>query len=189
MNFLTSISAGVPLTYCHEYGKSDVSIENLTINFLNPQFSSTIIRTYRKNGFFPYITFFEIFANEYTCNSGEKLQVRSMKAEDIYNLTGLIEMVHGEVMNLKDKKYNKLLYIGADYWIASMYNTNCLWYVIDNGNVDSSYNMREARCSSNCFSKVKSKNTRNRYEGFLATGNIAIKRLVEKHIYKSFYYN
>ena len=96
------------------------------------------MRTYRKTGFLPYITLAETFSNKYTNISGEKLQVRAMKAEDIYNATGLSEMIFGLAMNLADTIYDKLLAIGADYWLVSAYNSiNQLWFVHANGYVNS----------------------------------------------------
>ena len=114
-------SAGVPLTYCHG-GDSALSIENLTTNFLETQFTANIDRTYRKNGFLSNISLTEIFNNKYTNVSAEKLQVRAMKAEDIYGVTGLTEM--NDKINLNDIKYGKLLVNGAEYFIASAYEYN-----------------------------------------------------------------
>ena len=91
-------SAGVPLTYCHG-GDSALSIENLTTNFLETPFTVNIVRTYRKNGFLQNMSLVETFKNKYTNISGEKLQVRAMKAEDIYIATGLSSMKVNLKMN------------------------------------------------------------------------------------------
>ena len=111
------------------------------------------MRTYRKTGFLPYITLTETFLNKYTNISGEKLQVRAMKAEDIYNATGLSEMSGGRSMNLEDVKYNKLFVTGATYFIASVSQSVYLWNVKVNGEINEGhyYYGDEYRNSSNCF--------------------------------------
>ena len=76
-------SAGVPLTYYH-FNSSSTSIENLTAKFLETTFTANEKRTYIKNGFLPCITLIETFTNKYTKTSEDKLQVRAMKAEDLY---------------------------------------------------------------------------------------------------------
>ena len=101
------VSAGVPLTYYHTYGNSSTSVENLTTKFLEIPFTDDQGCTYRKTGFLPYIALTEIFNTKYTKVSGEKVQVRAMKAEDIYGVTGLTEMQIGTTMNLSAVKYNK----------------------------------------------------------------------------------
>lgn len=90
------------------------------------------MRTYRKTGFLPYITLTETFSNKYTNTSGEKLQVRAMKAEDIFNVTGLKEMKIGYDMNLRDVKYNCLFINGADYWLCH----DIMWTILANGDVN-----------------------------------------------------
>ena len=75
-----------------------------------------------------------IFKNEYTNLVGEKLQIRALKAEDIYLITGLTEMIYGNSMNLDNIKYNNLFSNGAGYWIASAYTPRVLWR-IENGRV------------------------------------------------------
>ena len=125
-------SAGVPLTYCHG-GDSALSIENLTTNFLETPFTVNIDRTYRKNGFLQNMSLVETFKNKYTNISGEKLQVRAMKAEDIYIATGLSSMKVNLKMNLCDEKFNKLFVNGGNYFIASEYESYDLWYVHSNG--------------------------------------------------------
>ena len=87
----SKISAGVPLTYYHA-GTQITSIECLTTNFLETPFTVNMEYTYRANGFLPNMTLEEIFKNKYTNLSGEKLQVRAMKEEDIYNITNLTEL-------------------------------------------------------------------------------------------------
>ena len=145
-----NFSAGVPLTYYHAES-SATSIENLTTNFLTTPFSATEMRKYRKTGFLPYITPTETFSNKYTNISGEKLQVRAMKAEDIYNATGLTEIKAGTVMNLNDIKYSKLFANGATYCLASAYSSKNLWDMYYNGNVGNNGNYKY-RSSSSCFS-------------------------------------
>ncbi len=75
-----------------------------------------------------------IFKNEYTNLVGEKLQIRALKAEDIYLITGLTEMIYGNSMDLDNIKYNNLFSNGAGYWIASAYTPTVLWR-IENGHV------------------------------------------------------
>ena len=125
------ISAGVPLTYNH-VGDSSISIENLTSKFLETQFSPIQYRSYRKNGCLANVTLSEIFSNKYTNTSGEKLQVRAMNAEDIFNVTGLKEMKIGYDMNLRDVKYNCLFINGADYWLCH----DIMWTILAKGDVN-----------------------------------------------------
>ena len=99
------------------------------------------------------MTLTEVFTNKYTKVSGDKLQVRSMKAEDIYGVTGLTKMQEGTTMNLSAVKYNKLLVNGANYWLASAYDSNCLWFVYDGGDVHGSIGS-EYRCPPCSFSKL-----------------------------------
>ena len=121
------------------------------MKFLAITFSSTEKNTYRKNGFSPYITLNEIFKNAYTQISGDELQIRAMKAEDIYTITKLTEMTSGWAMNLGDANYNKLFANGAWYNLASARgNTSALWSVFGNGRVDY-FNNHEARNSTNNF--------------------------------------
>lgn len=124
-------SAGVPLTYNH-VGDSSISIENLTSKFLETQFSPIQYRSYRKNGCLANVTLSEIFSNKYTNTSGEKLQVRAMNAEDIFNVTGLKEMKIGYDMNLRDVKYNCLFINGADYWLCH----DIMWTILAKGDVN-----------------------------------------------------
>ena len=144
-------SAGVPLTY-HHANSTNESVENLTTNFLETPFMTSTVRTYRKTGFLPYVSLTKTFKNKYTNVSGEKIQVRAMKAEDIYRVTGLTEMQTGGTMNLNDIKYNKLFSNGFTYYLASAYDFNYLWYVYDNGNVYNNNGNREFRNPSSCFS-------------------------------------
>ena len=131
-------SAGVPLTYYHG-GDSALSIENLTTNFLETPFTVNIVRTYRKNGFLQNMSLVETFKNKYTNISGEKLQVRAMKAEDIYTVTGMTKIVQGNIMSLNNAKYNKLLTNGASYFIAFASNSSILWRIGDRGGVSNGY--------------------------------------------------
>ena len=146
-------SAGVPLTYYHAYGNSSTSVENLTTRFLEIPFTADQGCTYRKTGFLPYIALTEIFNNKYTQTSGEKLQVRAMKAEDIYGVTGLTEMESGTTMNLSAVKYNKLLVNGANYWLASAYGSRGVWAVYCGGGVNY-HNGYEYRCPPCSFPKL-----------------------------------
>ena len=147
MNTLTIFSAGVPLTYNHPYGSSSMSEKNLTTNFLKIPIALVEKGTYRKNGFIALASLDNIFTNKYTSMKKEEPEVRSMKSEDIYFLTGLTEMKQGKDMNLNNIKYNKLLVNGAYYFLASTCNDNYLWYVHDDGNVNSSGNYYEHRNS------------------------------------------
>lgn len=151
-NILTT-SAGVPLTYYHAYGNSSTSAENLTTRFLEIPFTADQGCTYIKTGFLPYIALTEIFNNKYTQTSGEKLQVRAMKAEDIYGVTGLTEMESGTTMNLSAVKYNKLLVNGANYWLASAYGSRGVWAVYCGGGVNY-HNGYEYRCPPCSFPKL-----------------------------------
>ena len=140
-------SAGVPLTYYHKNSAS-TSVNNLTVKFLETPFTGNDDYTYRKNGFSPYTTLSEIFANKYTNMTEDKSQVRSMKAEDIYFVTNLSEMQSGYTMNLSDKKYDMLFVNGASYFIATS-NRNNLWIVGKGGYVSSLAN--ENRSQTCCF--------------------------------------
>lgn len=141
-------SAGVPLTYYHK-NLASTSVNNLTVKFLETPFTGNDDYTYRKNGFSPYITLNEIFKNAYTQISGDELQIRAMKAEDIYTITKLTEMTFGWAMNLGDTKYKKLFANGAWYNLASAHG-NTLWSVFGNGRVDF-FSGHEARNSTNNF--------------------------------------
>ena len=121
------------MTYYH-VNDSALSIENLTKKFLTITFSSTEKNTYRKNGFYPYITLNEIFKNAYTQTNDEKLQVRAMKAEDVYNVTGMSALEEGGT-DFKNGKYNELLVFGTDYWLATAYNDYNLWRVVNDGRI------------------------------------------------------
>lgn len=146
------VSAGVPLTYYHPFGNSSTSVENLTTKFLETPFSIDKGYTYRKTGFLPYIALTEIFNNKYTKVSGEKLQVRAMKAEDIYGVTGLTKMQEGKTMNLSAVKYNKLFANGANYYLVSASGSRSLWIVDYVGYVSSNFD-HEDRCPPCSFSK------------------------------------
>ena len=82
--------------------------------------------------------------------SGEKLQIRSMKVEDIYNITGLTEMLYDYTMELNNVKYNKLLVNGANFYIAFVHDSMYLWGVHGDGRTSRS--SAEYRNSSSCFS-------------------------------------
>lgn len=113
-----------------------MSVEKLTLKFLEIPFNTKIEVekfAYQKNGFLSGLTLTEVFKNKYTSISGEKLQVRAMKAEDIYIATGLSSMKVNLKMNLYDEKFNKLFVSGGNYFIASEYESYDLWYVHSNG--------------------------------------------------------
>lgn len=129
MNFLTSISAGVPLTYYHPYKDSNISEKNLTFSFLEISFSEFKEYSYRKNGFMPYITLTEIFNVEYTQKINSKLHVRAINSEDVCRITGFSEMAYGNSMNLTDMKYDKLFINDTNYWLGTAYNDSALWSV------------------------------------------------------------
>ncbi len=94
----------------------------------------------------------ETFTNKYTSIRGEKLQVRAMKAEDIYIVTGETEMKNGYLLNLTDIKYIKLFANESDYWLATANNEIYLWNV-RRGYVDGRIN-DELRNPPSCFSKL-----------------------------------
>ena len=146
------VSAGIPLTYYHKNSAS-TSVNNLTVKFLETPFTGNDDYTYRKNGFLPNATLTEIFTNKYTNVSGERLQVRAMKVEDICKVTRLPEMIFGSAMNLADTIYDKLFATGAEYWLTSACNnsTSQLWFVQTYGYVNSGGNF-EIRNSPSCFS-------------------------------------
>ena len=155
IKILPNLSAGVPLTYrCG--GNSATSVKCLTTSFLENQFVADKNDTFRKNGFSSYITLKEIFANKYTCLSGEKIQVRSIKAEDIYNITGLTEMKLGSSMNVNNAKYNQLLVNGANYFLGSPYYSYALWGIDPAGRDIGGYNYRPV-VSLNSAVKAKNK--------------------------------
>ena len=128
----------------------------MTTNFLETPFTASIERTYRQNGLLPYATLTETFTNKYTKLSGDKLQVRAMKAEDIYDVIGVYKMTTGWAMNLRDAKYDNLLVNGAAYYIAFAYDNYSLWGVSSVGYINS--NSRELRNSSNSFSILHNQN-------------------------------
>ena len=132
----SKISAGVPLTYRHT-GDSASSVENLTTKFLEIPFTTNSDRTYRKNGFLPNITLTEIFSNKYTNVNDGKPQVRSMNADDILKV---IAKANNNMNNVSrdeiiKKVYNKLFYIGGDYFLATAYTSSAydLWRIDSRG--------------------------------------------------------
>ena len=136
----------------------------MTIKFLETPFTASIERTYRQNGFLLDATLIDIFTNKYTSVSGEKLQIRSMKAEDIYGVTGLAKMENGNIMDLKNTKYNKLLVTGSNYYIASTSFYNYIYYVLYTGEVRSGYNYSVYRCTPSSFSMHYSQSIGKRYD-------------------------
>ena len=87
----------------------------------------------------------ETFTNKYTKLSDEKLQVRAMTVDDMCRVMEVTKI--DNTINLKNIKYEKLLVNGAEYLLASACNDNYLWYVHDDGNVNSSGNYYEHRNS------------------------------------------
>lgn len=104
------VSAGVPLTYYHNYGSSATSVENLAIKFLTTPFHASEENRYRKTGFNPYQILTQVFTNKYTATyaidttvtyptydnntvTGTKtagtLKVRAMTENDVKSVTGL----------------------------------------------------------------------------------------------------
>ena len=57
-----------------------------------------------------------------------------MKAEDVYNVTGMSALEEGGT-DFKNGKYNELLVFGTDYWLATAYNDYNLWRVVDDGRI------------------------------------------------------
>ena len=130
-------SAGVPLTYYHKNSAS-TSVNNLTVKFLETPFTGNDDYTYRKNGFLPNITLTEIFSNKYTNVNDGKPQVRSMNADDILKV---IAKANNNMNNVSrdeiiKKVYNKLFYIGGDYFLATAYTSSAydLWRIDSRGN-------------------------------------------------------
>ena len=134
------------------YGNPEKNVENLTSLFLETPFTLNTNNKYRKTGFLPYMSLSETFTNKYTSIRGEKLQVRAMKAEDIYIVTGETEMKNGYLLNLTDIKYIKLFANESDYWLATANNEIYLWNV-RRGYVDGRIN-DELRNPPSCFSKL-----------------------------------
>lgn len=112
------VSAGVPLMF-NQLGDPDTSAEVLTNNFLETPISPTENHCYTKNGFIPFLTLKQVFENNFTLISGDKLQVRAMKVKDIMHITG------GE-KNTEYKKWNKLFNVGSEYMLA---NAKASYYV------------------------------------------------------------
>ena len=151
------ISAGVPLTYYHNYGDSTTSVENLAIKFLTTPFHASDKNRYRKTGFNPYKTLTQVFTNKYTATyasdttvtyptystntvTGTKtagtLKVRAMTMDDIKRATGLSSISYGT--SLTDASYQNLFNVGAIYWLASAFDSYYLWYVNNDGSVSHS---------------------------------------------------
>lgn len=85
-------------------------------SFLDISFSSTENASYRKTGFVFFNSFEEVFVNEYTDISGEKLQVRALDSGDVMNVT---KEQFSTKNNLSSGKWNKLFYVDANYYFAS----------------------------------------------------------------------
>ena len=84
------------------------------------------------------------------------MQIRSMKVEDIYVVTGLTEITNETAMKLNDEKYCKLLVNGAEYLIFSTYNSNSLWRVGGGGDIyNSNYQEKGVRPVVSLKSDVK----------------------------------
>ena len=128
------VSAGCPLSYYHS-SNSSTSITNLTTNFLTTTLNESGTNTYRKTGFLPYKTLTETFTNKFTAmkSDGVTPQVRAMKAEDIYRVTGHTSMSTGTTMGLNNAGYEQLFANGAYYWLASADSSSYLWRVRDDG--------------------------------------------------------
>lgn len=103
----------------NQLGDPDTSAEVLTNNFLETPISPTENHCYTKNGFIPFLTLKQVFENNFTLISGDKLQVRAMKVKDIMHITG------GE-KNTEYKKWNKLFNVGSEYMLA---NAKASYYV------------------------------------------------------------
>ena len=74
----------------------------------------------------------ETFTNKYTKLSGDKLQVRAMTVDDMCRVIGVTKI--DNIINFKNKEYEKLLVNGASYLLASAYNnTNALWFIGSSG--------------------------------------------------------
>ena len=134
------ISTGTPLTYYHPNNTdaSAASIKALTEDFLQTGFSTSTstVENYKfiKSGFDTREVLEKVFLNKYTSATDT---VRTIKAEDIYYITGLSEIASGTTMDLSNAKYNNLFANGSTYWIATA-NENSLWNVQANGSVSSS---------------------------------------------------
>ena len=103
------ISAGTPLTYYHPNNTdtSAASIKALTEDFLQTGFSTSAstVENYKfiKSGFDTREVLEKVFLNKYTSATDT---VRTIKAEDIYYITGLSEIASGTTMDLSNAKYN-----------------------------------------------------------------------------------
>lgn len=128
-------SAGVPLTYYQHHGTALNSVKKLNNQFLSIPFSTTERDVFRKNGFLAFLSLNQIFENEYTIISGDKLQVRSMNFDDISRVT---ENYTAPRQYVGFEKYNKLfaLYEGNHYFIAFCDNDAGLYIVRSGWNSD-----------------------------------------------------
>ena len=172
------ISAGVPLTYYHNYGDSTTSVENLAIKFLTTPFHASDKNRYRKTGFNPYKTLTQVFTNKYTATyasdttvtyptydnntvTGTKtagtLKVRAMTMDDIKRVTGLSSISYGTY--LTNASYQNLFNLGAYYRLASAYDYDRLWCVCSDGYVSDSYNGIGVRPAVSLKSEVRATGT------------------------------
>ena len=133
------ISSGTPLTYYHPSNTdtSVASIKALTEDFLQTEFSvvASTVEDYKfiKSGFDTRKMLEKVFLNKYTSTTDT---VRTIKAEDIYDITGLSAMASGTTMDLSNSKYNNLFVNGSTYWIANA-NGSSLWNIQTDGSVSS----------------------------------------------------
>lgn len=133
------ISSGTPLTYYHPSNTdtSVASIKAITEDFLQTEFSvvASTVEDYKfiKSGFDTRKMLEKVFLNKYTSTTDT---VRTIKAEDIYDITGLSAMASGTTMDLSNSKYNNLFVNGSTYWIANA-NGSSLWNIQTDGSVSS----------------------------------------------------
>ena len=135
-------------------GSSPKVVENLAINFLTTPFSENAAARYRKNGFLSNQTLTEVFTNKFTSiytsdtqvtyptydtntvtgtKMADTLKVRAMTLEDIKKVSELTSVSNKTY--LTDVKYQKLFNIGADCWLASVYDNSASWLVGSNGKI------------------------------------------------------
>ncbi len=144
------VSAGVPLSYYHG-DTSSTSVTNLTTGFFSTPINTetkTYYNYYRcgfKNGGTTLTNINDVknlFNNNLTAKNGETPKVQAMTKADldkVYDPTGATTTAYSTYV----KFYNMLAIPSKDqsgyyarYWLASAYNSNCLWYIRYSGDVN-----------------------------------------------------
>ena len=126
------ISAGIPLTYFHQYESSATTIDKLTNNFLNVSFSSTDDYTYRESGFDSSKSLTKIFTNGYAATKydGSTPKVRSITEQDIIGIVGGNSIQHPQMLD-----YKNLFDIGGYYLTTKPWDEYSMYIVCFDGNI------------------------------------------------------